>query len=320
MAMFNFRPASEVTDQHGCFVALVGPTNSGKSFSALRLARGIAGPKGKIAAGDTEGGRLLHLKKHFDFDIARVNPPHRPERYLELAKDAQGAGYDCLLIDSATAEWRGIGGCLDWIDSNLDAIVERRRANATERGWQFDEEKTRASNKLAASIEPKMQHKLMVSGFLGLTIPIIFSIRGEMTLDPDTKKEKFKAQCQPGFLYEVSVSFRLATAAKGIIDLSDPEGWKMEGDHAKIFRNGEQLSERHGEQLIAWARGGTQEPTIDPGLIAEANEAAAHGLDAYGAFWKRITADQRKSLQAGHDARKSTAATADAERQRGDAA
>jgi len=50
----------------------------------------------------------------------------------------------------------------------------------------------------------------------------------------------------------MTVSFRLAAEKKGVIDLSDPESWKMEGPHREIFRDGEQLSERHGEMLAEW--------------------------------------------------------------------
>lgn len=254
---FEFRPAINFTDRHGCFVALVGSTNSGKSFSALRLARGIAGPKGKVAALDTEGGRLLHLKEHFDFDVSVMGAPHRPERYLEAARAAQQQGYECLLIDSFSMEWRGVGGVLDWMDEELEVAIRRQKANAEQKGWNFDENRARNANKMAASIRPKMAHKLMVAGFLDLRIPIIFSIRGEKTLDPDTKKEKFKAQCAPTFPFEMTVSFRLAADRKGVIDLSDPESYKMEGAHRAIFRDGEQLSEKHGAALAAWARGGS---------------------------------------------------------------
>lgn len=267
---YHFRPAQSFTERHGLFVALVAPTNAGKTFSGLRLARGIAGPKGKVAVLDTEGGRTLHLKEHFDFDVMVMEPPHRPERYSAAARAAQDAGYDALLIDSFSMEWRGVGGVLDWIDESVDAAVERQRAIYLQKGWSFDENKSRGSNKAAGTIRPKMAHKLMVAGFLGLRIPIIFSIRGEMTFDPDTNKEKFKPQCQAGFLFEVTVSFRLAADRKGVVDLSDPAGWKMEASHREIFRDGDQLSEEHGAKLAAWARGelgsppATSRQPVDP--------------------------------------------------------
>lgn len=66
---YTFRPAVSYSERHGCFVALVGGPSSGKTFSALRLARGIAGKDGKIAVLDTEAGRTLHLKRDFAFDV-----------------------------------------------------------------------------------------------------------------------------------------------------------------------------------------------------------------------------------------------------------
>lgn len=239
---YHFRPAASFNERHGLFVALVGGTNSGKTYSALRLARGIAGPNGKIAVADTEGGRTLHLKKHFNFDVMLMEPPHRPNRYADLARDAEQAGYDALVIDSFSAEWAGIGGVLAWSDE------EARRLS---RG---DESKIEAM-KGASWIKPKSQHKLMVYSLLERRIPIIFSIRGEESFKPP-KDKIFKAICNQSFLFEVTVSFRLASDRKGIIDLSDPSSWKMEGDHRAIFRDGEQLSEAHGQQLAAWAGGG----------------------------------------------------------------
>lgn len=317
--MIQFRPASSIQERHGCFVALVGGTNSGKTFSALRLARGIAGPNGRVAVLDTEGGRTLHLRSYFDFDVSVMGAPHRPDGYLQAARDAQGAGYHCLLIDSFSTEWRGLGGVLDWMDAELETAVERQRASAAQKGWTFDEIRARNANKMAASIRPKMAHKLMVAGFLDLRIPIIFSIRGEMTLDPETKKEKFKPQCAPNFLFEVTVSFRLASDKKGFVDLSDPASWKMEGAHREIFHDGDQLSEAHGAALAAWACGGAAAAPTEPtpaaidwsDLTVEADEAAARGTGIYRAFWGRLTNEQRAALAPGHEARKAAATAAD---------
>lgn len=261
---YEFRPAKDFTDRHGLFVALVGGPNSGKSYSGLRLARGIAGPDGKIAAVDAEGGRLLHLKRHFDFDIMMMDPPHRPERYAEAARAAEEQGYAALLIDSFTMEWRGVGGVLDWIDQ----IAEQMSGGDTRKRDRIIH---------TARIRPKTSHKLMVFSLLQRRIPIIFSIRGEDTFDPTTNQKAFKIQFEKGFPFEVTVSFRLASDKKGIIDLSDPKSWKMEGAHRAIFRDGEQLSEKHGAALAAWARGGaptTKEPGNAPTNTPEAPEGS----------------------------------------------
>lgn len=247
---FSFRPAVSFTERHGLFVALVGGTNSGKTYSALRLARGIAGPQGKIAVADTEGGRTLHLKEAFAFDVAMVDPPHRPQRYADIARDAENAGYDVLVIDSFSAEWAGIGGVLSWADDEAQSMSDGDAS-------KLDRVKG------ASWIKPKGAHKSMVYSMLGRRIPIIFAIRGEESFKPP-KEKFFKPICNKNFLFEVTVSFRLAQDRKGIIDLSDPKSWKMEQFHRDIFHDGEQLSEQHGEALAAWARGGAAPAATNP--------------------------------------------------------
>lgn len=251
MTGFSFRPAETFTDSHGIFVALTGGTNSGKTFSALRLARGIAGPKGKIAVLDTEGGRTLHLKNHFEFDANVMEAPFRPERFADAAQAAEEAGYAVLLIDSFSMEWVGMGGVLSWQEAELTRMAG-------------DDFRKRERVKMAAWIKPKMAHKAMVYSLLQRRIPIIFSIRGEESVKPGEAGEKpaktFKWVCNKDFPFEVTVSFRLRSEAKGIIDLSDPTAAKMEQDHRAIFNDGEQLCEEHGRKLAEWARGAASEP------------------------------------------------------------
>lgn len=273
-ASFTFRPAQSFTEGKGLFVALSGGTNSGKTFSALRLARGIAGPSGKIAVVDTEGGRTLHLKDAFAFDANVMSPPFRPHRFADAAEAAEDAGYDVLLIDSFSMEWAGVGGVLDWHDEELQRMA----------GDDFGK---RERMKMAAWIKPKVAHKQMVLSFLNRRIPIIFSIRGEESVKPGgpgQKPEKvFKAICNAQFPYELTVAFRLAADRKGIIDLSDPKSWKMEGAHQAIFRDGEQLSEEHGARLAAWARG-SDAPVSQPEARKPptAEEFVADTIEAVG--------------------------------------
>jgi len=212
----------------------------------LRLARGIAGPTGKIAVLDTEGGRTLHLKKEFKFDVMTMGPPFRPKLFADAAAEAEAAKYDVLLIDSFSQEWAGLGGVLSWQEDEIQRMAG-------------DDFKKRERVKMASWIKPKTAHKAMVNALLQRRIPIVFSIRGEESVKPNadggTPTKIFKPIMDSRFAFEVTVSFRLAQNSKGIIDLSDPAAWKMEGAHRDIFRHGEQLSEEHGARLAAWARG-----------------------------------------------------------------
>ncbi len=271
---FTFAPAASFTERAGLFVSLTGGTNSGKTFSALRLARGIAGPAGKVAVLDTEGGRTLHLKDAFAFDANVMSAPFRPERFSDAAKAAEEAGYDVLVIDSFSMEWVGVGGVLDW------QAEEHQKLGG------------RDSQKGQSWVKPKMAHKAMVYSLLQRRIPIVFSIRGEETFVPPNTK-LFKSITNKQFPFEVTVSFRLDSERKGFIDLSDPKSFKMEGAHQQIFRHGEQLAEEHGAKLAAWARGETpgapaqtapKQPSGRERLYTAARAEAARGSTALRAF------------------------------------
>ncbi|MEN3208600.1 AAA family ATPase [Methylorubrum populi] len=291
---FTFAPAASFTERAGLFVSLTGGTNSGKTFSALRLARGIAGPNGKVAVLDTEGGRTLHLKEAFAFDANVMDPPFRPERFAQAALAAEQAGYDALVIDSFSMEWVGLDGVLDWQGQELQRMAG-------------DDFRKQERMKMASWIKPKTAHKAMVYSLLQRRIPIIFSIRGEESVKPGEAGEKptkiFKSVCNSQFPYEVTVSFRLETERKGYVDLSDPRSYKMEGAHEGIFRNGDRISEEHGAALAAWARGeqparpapqGEKPRRGKDALFTDARAKAEEGSFAYHA-WRADLPDRART-------------------------
>uniref|UniRef100_A0A9E8CLI5 ATP-binding protein n=1 Tax=Bosea sp. NBC_00436 TaxID=2969620 RepID=A0A9E8CLI5_9HYPH len=305
---FTFAPAETFTERAGLFVSLTGGTNSGKTFSALRLARGIAGPNGKIAILDTEGGRTLHLKDEFRFDANVMDPPFRPERFAEAAKSAEDAGYAALVIDSFSMEWVGIGGVLDWQAQEIQRMAG-------------DDYRKQERMKMASWIKPKGAHKAMVYSLLQRRIPIIFSIRGEESVKPganpgDKPTKLFKSVTNSQFPYEVTVSFRLETERKGYLDLSDPKSFKLEGSHEALFKHGDRISEEHGAALAAWAMGARdavkREPPRPPAnaaddfpgdasdpverLIDDARTAAMNGLDAYQKFFGTLSREDKALL------------------------
>lgn len=98
-------------------IGVNGKSSGGKTKSALLLARGLVGPAGKICGIDTENGRMSH---HADdptiggFDTIDLQPPFHPARYADAIKLAIEKGYKVVVVDSATHEWAGEGGCLEW--------------------------------------------------------------------------------------------------------------------------------------------------------------------------------------------------------------
>ncbi len=89
-------------------LALDGPAGSGKTYSALLIAQGLAG-EGTIGMVDSERGSGELYSALCDYEIAHINPPYSPEKYVEIIKKAK---FDVLIIDSASHEWDGEGGTL----------------------------------------------------------------------------------------------------------------------------------------------------------------------------------------------------------------
>jgi energy-coupling factor transporter ATP-binding protein EcfA2 len=98
-------------------VALVGPPGSGKSYTALKLARLLAGPNGKIAALDTEHGSLSKYADAFDFDVIELDS-FTPDQFLGALDAAEANKYDVFCADSLSHFWMGLGGALEFVDEH----------------------------------------------------------------------------------------------------------------------------------------------------------------------------------------------------------
>jgi hypothetical protein len=231
-------------------------------------------------------------------------PPFHPDRFAQAAVDAEAAGYDVLLFDSFTQEWRGPGGVLDMAEAHILQAIERDKRASNPRG----EYAVRNAQKQASMIRPKMAHKSMVFSLLQRRIPIIFSIRGEESVIKDevegspTKGKMitvFKMQQNKELPFELTVSFRLSSKRRGHIDLADEQSFKMERAHREIFRDGDLLSEEHGAKLAAWARGegvaNDQQPGAFPIIGVDGKRRSAPTIAAWSELWHGAIAGRQKN-------------------------
>lgn len=88
-------------------LAITGPSGSGKTYSALRLASGIK-ENAKIAVIDTENGSASLYADHFNFDVWDIDNKFNHTEYLQAITESEKAGYDVLIIDSASHFWEAI--------------------------------------------------------------------------------------------------------------------------------------------------------------------------------------------------------------------
>lgn len=102
-------------------IALCGPGGSGKSYTALLLARGLGT---RVAAIDSEHGSLSKYADEFDFDVVDLTSFH-PQNYIDNIKLAEREGYDVLIIDSLSHAWVGKDGALELVDRAAERSQSR---------------------------------------------------------------------------------------------------------------------------------------------------------------------------------------------------
>lgn len=257
---FHFRKG--VREGVTVLVALAGASGSGKTFSALRMAKGLA--RGKpVAFIDTEARRALHYADRFDFLHCDMEPPFHPERFIEAVRAAEKAGAAVIIVDSFSHEYDGVGGILEWAEqieagTPKPGIENPREPKDSQDWWKDWAEKPVKSP--GNWKEPKREHRRMVSAFLQVRAHLIFCLRADEKIEivkGDGGKTQIKPLgwmpiCEKRFMFEMTSSFTLAPARPGAVNYDLPN--KIQEQHRALFRDGAQIGEAQGEALAAWAQ------------------------------------------------------------------
>lgn len=284
-----------IRENVGLIIGVAGGTGSGKTFSAMRLASGIAGDKPFVVL-DTEAGRAKHYADQFTFDHGDLKPPFRPDTYAEAIQAADKAGYPVIVVDSMSHVWAGDGGVLDWQEDELDRMAG-------------DDWKKREAVKMAAWIKPKVSHKQMVQRLLQVRAHLILCFRAEekieMVRGDDGKMKILPKQtvtgldgwvpvCEKNLPFELTASFLLLATQPGI-----PKPIKLQQQHRALFPLDKPITEESGRMIAEWANGGKAAAT---GWADSIN--AATTLAELQEVWKRVPKDEKPALEAAKDARK----------------
>lgn len=209
-------------------VLLGGSSGSGKTYSALRLATGLAKKCGSgIAAIDTEAGRIRYYANEFDFSDMQLTEPFTPEKYIEAIDEAVGSGFKVLIIDSISHEWNY---CVD---------VHDKMPGNSWTNW--------------SRVTPR--HDAFMEKILQAPIHIIATVRGkdEYVLEEKNGKQTPKKvglgfKQRDGVEYNYTATFNIAQ------DTHIAEATK---DNTHIFEGRyEVLTEKDGEALYDWANTG----------------------------------------------------------------
>lgn len=279
---FTFRPA--VRESVGLIIGLAGSSGSGKTYTAMRLATGIAG-SARFCVIDTEGGRAKHYADMFAFDHGDLHPPFSPERYADAIKAADDAGYPVIVVDSMSHEWAGEGGVLDMQEEDFKA-----------KGYS-------ENSRMSSWIRPKMAHKQMVQRLLQIRGHLILCFRAEEKIDmikeggktkvvPKEGSGGFKGWlpiCEKNLPYELTVSFLLMAERPGV-----PLPIKLQEQHRALFPTDQPITEESGRAIAAWAAGRERTPEE---VLLELREASLKGTRQLRVSWERLPEAMQDKLR-----------------------
>lgn len=228
-------------------ILLNSPSGGGKSYSALRLATGMARKCGsRVAAIDTENGRIRYYANEFDFDDMQLAEPYSPEKYIEAIDEAVKAGYKVLVVDSISHEWNF---CLD--------LVNNMPGSNSYTKWK--------------SVTPR--HNAFMEKILQAPIHIIATVRGkdEYVLE-DTNGKKVPKKVGLGYTQRDGAEFNYTVTLN--LDQSTHR-FSATKDNTHLFEDRyDVLTEADGEAIYDWANSGEVPAPKTKNTVAPATTAA----------------------------------------------
>ena len=302
-------------------IGLHGGSGSGKTYSALMLARGLVGPDGAIFMIDTESRRgemYVGQPGIGDYMVQQLEAPYSSQRYSDMIGEAVEAARGreaALVIDSFSHEWEGVGGVLDAAQAQADKRTARYNnpepASPTFGDWK----------------QPKQDHKHMVLAMLGAPLHIICCLRSQYKsrqidrkdfekfgIPANTKgnsvvtRDEFQTPIQDAnFIYEMTVHAELRSERPGVPIIGKcPEMLR----HA--FPKGQPITNETGKLISTWCAGDEPEANTgqtkpDPAttgqgqpdaeaLIVAAKSTASGGMDEYRTWFTGLADDSKRIL------------------------
>lgn len=248
MAKINLQIKHAKREQIYVKALIGGPSGSGKSYSALRIATGIAKREGdgaKIGYIGTEGVRDKLYANEFDYDLISLEE-YSPDYYAAAIDAFIDAGYKILIVDSMTHLW-------NWVQEQVQLTA--KGGDSTFQAWG----------------KYKKPNKQVVEKILLAPAHVIVTGRGkdEYVMETNSKgklspkKVGIGVQQDKDIEYEYMVTWML-----------DQETHIAETakDNTHIFEGKlSVLDEKAGEELFDWANDG--EPVKSPAeKLAEAKK------------------------------------------------
>ncbi len=282
MAVINIRKAQR--EGARLVIGIAGISGSGKTFSALQLAFGLANyDASKIGFIDTENKRgSLYADTLIDghgevhqFYIGDLEPPFSPARYADSIKAFQEAGVEVLVIDSISHEHEGTGGLLE-LREPLPGKQGKRDNYA------------------------KAEHKKMMNVLLQSNMHIICCVRAreKVIIEKVGGETKYIPQgvqpiCEKNFMFEMTASLMMWDEGKSQDVLKCPSAL------AEILGRKEgYITAADGKALRYWVEGGAKQDPLVEKAKSDLKLACEKGTAALVEAWKALPAKVRKAIDA----------------------
>ena len=251
---FNSTPAKRA--QVNLIIGLVGPSSSGKTWSALELATGIQTiTSGDIEMIDTEHERGLFYAENFKFNHTPFPAPFASLDYLSAIQQASKRA-KIIIVDSMSHEHESEGGMIDYQEAELTRIT---------RG----EESKRQAMQMLAWAKPKAARRKLLQGLPQIDAHVILCFRAKNSSKPG-KDANGKSIVVPmgfvpiageEFVFESALSMLFHPNGGGVpVWAPDLPGERIAVKLPKQFEwlrdQRGPVSRKDGARLAEWARGG----------------------------------------------------------------
>ncbi len=153
-------------------LGLMGPSGSGKSYTALKLATEFG--VDRVGIIDTESQSSRRYAKSFSKRFLSLDLNHfSPQDYIKAIEAAEKANLEFLVIDSLSHSWTGKGGVLEM----ADAAARRSKSGNSFNAWR---EVTPEHNKLVDALLRVPMH-LIVTMRVKTEYTVVQDERGKST-------------------------------------------------------------------------------------------------------------------------------------------
>jgi hypothetical protein len=232
--------------QHKLRLLITGLSGSGKTYGALKLAKGMGlCNHGQTVVIDTENKSSALYGEEFEFDMLELEAPYSPERYLEAVEYAEGLGYKLIIIDSISHEW-------DFANEAANNMVGKN----TIKNW--GDYKTKRHTKLVQKILRPKTH-LICTGRVKTAYE-------EVEEDGRKKMKKIgtKLKQEDGLDYEYDI----------VLDLDRNHNFVCSKTRARCLESLDPapLTEEVGTRILEWLNSGQAEKKVKDEVAVELSE------------------------------------------------